>query len=93
MKNTQINVTMPLDILLDFGFSEEKTARRMLELFVIDLYRRNHISSGKGAELLGIQKYDFIQLLASENVSYFDYTMTELDEELKVINQWESKNA
>ncbi len=93
MEKAQIKVSMPLEILPDFGFSEENTARRMLELFAIDLYRHNQISSGKGAEILGIRKYDFVRLLASENINYFDYSAAELDEEFKVTDQWENDNA
>lgn len=92
-EKASINVSIPLEILLDFGFSEENTARRMLELFVIDLYRHHQISGGKGAEILGIRKYDFIRLLADENVNYFDYSASELDEEFKITDQWERENA
>lgn len=45
--------------------------------------------SGKGSELLGIRKYDFIRMLADEGIDYFDYSDLELEEEFKIIDQWE----
>ncbi len=52
MEKAQIKVTMPSEILLDFGFSEENADMGMLELFVTDLYKQNHISCDKRSEIL-----------------------------------------
>ncbi len=52
----------------------------------MDLYKRQRISSGKGAEILGVGKYDFIKMLADEGIDYFDYSSLELKQEFKVID-------
>ncbi len=93
MEKAYLNVSLPLDVLLDSGLSKENAAMIMMRLFVMNLYKRQQISSGKGAEILGIRKYDFIRMLADEGIDYFDYSTLELDQEFKAIDQWEADNG
>lgn len=93
MENTVLQINFPCEILLDTGLSEQRATEKMLQLFVIDLYKHHQISSGKGAEILGIRKYDFIRLLAEAGVDYFDYSPEELEDEFKLIDQWNTKKA
>ncbi len=88
MENTVLQINFPYEILLDTGLSEQRATEKMLQLFVMDLYKHHQISSGKGAEILGIRKYDFIRLLAEAGVDYFDYSPEELENEFKLIDQW-----
>lgn len=46
------------------------------------LYELGKISSGKGAEMVGISKSTFIQKLGEFGVSVFGYTEEELENEL-----------
>ena len=55
-----------------------QVSKRLQELLVVELVREGRISTGKGAELLGISKWSFIQVLAERGVDYF----TESPEEL-----------
>ena len=93
MKNSVLQVPFPDDILLETGLSEQHAVQKMQQLFVIDLYTHHQISSGKGAEILGIRKYDFIQLLAEAGVAYFDYSENELDGEFGAVDQWEAQHG
>ncbi|MBP1467984.1 UPF0175 family protein [Candidatus Chloroploca sp. M-50] len=43
------------------------------------------MSSGKAAELLGIERLDFIRLLAEEKTPYLDYSVTELEAEIETL--------
>ena len=88
MKSSILQVPFPDEVLLESGLSEQGAVRKMRQLFVIDLYAHHQITSGKGAEILGIRKYDFIQLLSEAGVNYFDYTESELDREFDVVEQW-----
>ncbi len=47
------------------------------ELLVIQLYREGMISSGRGAELLGMAKLDFIQHTGKLGIPFFRYTNEE----------------
>jgi predicted HTH domain antitoxin len=53
----------------------EEAAR---ELIVLELYRRELVSSGKAAELLGISKVDFIQRAAALGIPYFRMSADEV---------------
>ena len=58
-------------------------AGRILEALVIQLVQQDAISSGKGAELLGMPKQDFRRLLRERGVPYMDITEEELRAELE----------
>ena len=88
MESKALHVYFPCEILLDTGLTEQRAIQKMLQLFVIDLYKHHQISSGKGAEILGIRKYDFVQLLAEAGIDYFDYLPEELEDEFKLVERW-----
>lgn len=93
MKGSVLQVPFPDEVLLESGVSEQDAVQKMQQLFVIDLYKHHQITSGKGAEILGIRKYDFVQLVAEAGGTYFDYTDPELDTEFNTVDQWEPTNA
>jgi predicted HTH domain antitoxin len=53
------------------------------ELMVLELYRRRQISSGKAAELLGMDRVAFIQYASRLGVAFFDMSEQELATELE----------
>ena len=61
----------------------QKAQKHALEQAVVELYRERSISTGTGAELLRMPLYDFIQLLGQHQVSIFDYTPEELDQDVQ----------
>ena len=58
------------------------------ELMVLELYRRRQISSGKAAELLGMDRVAFIQYASRLGVAFFDMSEQELAAEIETINKW-----
>jgi predicted HTH domain antitoxin len=56
----------------------EKDARKLTELareaLVVRLYALSELTSGEGAELLGVTRRSFLDLLGTYNVSLFDET-------------------
>ena len=59
----------------------------MRELIALELFREGRISSGKGAELLGISKLAFVQLLSQHGIDYFTESPEELKAEVAVLGQ------
>jgi predicted HTH domain antitoxin len=59
-----------------------KLRDQALEQAVVELYKEGEISSGAGAELLGMPLYDFIQLLGRHQVSIFNQTAEELESDV-----------
>ena len=79
----QVTVEVPEHAVRLFGGDETRFGREMYETAVAKWYDEGRISSGKGAELLGISRADFLDLLFRHKVSPFQYTPEELAEELK----------
>ena len=57
------------------------------EGLVLDLYRRGDISSGKAAELLGMERFAFIPYASRLGIPYYRMSQDEWQEEQKV---WDS---
>jgi predicted HTH domain antitoxin len=79
----QVIVEVPEHAVNLFGGNEAKFGRQMYEAAVVQWYDEGRISSGKGAELLGVARAEFLELLRRHNVSPFQYTPAELAAELK----------
>ena len=52
------------------------------ELIVLDLYRRHEVSSGRAAELMGIDKGDFLRRAGRAGIPFIDMTEEELQAEI-----------
>ncbi len=52
------------------------------EVAVLELYRRREISSGKAAELLGLERFEFIRYASRLGIPYFDMDDLELADEV-----------
>lgn len=53
------------------------------EIAVLELYRRREISSGKAAELLGMERFEFVRYAARLGIPFFDMDETELAGEVR----------
>ena len=79
--NRQVVVEVPEEVVELFGEGPERFGRQMYEAAVVKWYDEGRISSGRGAEMLGISRADFLELLSRHQVSPFQYTAEELKEE------------
>ena len=52
------------------------------ELAVLELYRRRTISSGKAAELLAMERFEFISYASRLGISFLDMSKEELATEM-----------
>ncbi len=59
------------------------------ELIVLELYRRRQISAGKAAELLEMERFEFIQYASRLGIPFIDMSPAEMDEELAQLNALE----
>jgi len=58
------------------------------EMIVLELYRRGTISSGKAAELLGMQRLEFIRHASGLGIPHIDMTPDEWEAEKAVLDAW-----
>ena len=68
----QLHLNLP-DALA--GRDADELSALAREALVVRLYALGELSSGEGAELLGITRREFLDLLGRYNVSIFDDTM------------------
>jgi predicted HTH domain antitoxin len=78
-----ITIEVPEYALEMFGGDDARFGREMYETAVVKWYDEGRISSGRGAELLGVSRAEFLDLLFRHKVSPFQYTPEELANELK----------
>jgi predicted HTH domain antitoxin len=77
-----ITIAFPNDTTLPFGSSDDQFARELRLAGAIFRYGRGLISQGKGAEIAGLTRADFIDALGRAIVSAIQTTAEELKEEL-----------
>jgi predicted HTH domain antitoxin len=65
----------------------EKVRKHALEQAVLELYKEREISTGTGAELLGMPLWDFIAWLGKREVSIFPSTEEEITEEMNNVER------
>ena len=74
---------------------DEELEREIVNLtkeeVVLNLFKEKKISSGYGAELLGITKRDFWEFLHKKGILFFDYSKEELENELEALTESEKE--
>ena len=80
MGSAQVELDQDLVDLLEELQRPAKQAAR--ELIVLELYRQGAISSGRAAELLGLEREQFIHHAGEQGIPYFQLDGEELQREL-----------
>jgi predicted HTH domain antitoxin len=81
MNMHKVEVEYP-DEALASGMDEEQIKALAREALYVRLYEQGALSSGRAAALLGMTRWEFLDLLGRYGVSYFDES-ADLDEELR----------
>jgi len=93
MNTLTVSLDLPRDLMGALDVPGAQMEARLRELIALELFREGRISSGKGAELLGVSKLIFIQLLAKHGILYFAETPEELEAEVYKLEELIGKNA
>lgn len=80
-------VKLPDDLVKLLDVDEETLPREVYKLIIFELFREGRISSGKGAELLGISRSAFLELLAERKIPFFNYSKEDFQEEYEAVKQ------
>jgi predicted HTH domain antitoxin len=92
MAETTFEVRVPA-ALLQLGLDQNEIQRRVTEWLVLSLFTEGHISSGKAARLLDMNRVEFLALLRARGIAYVNYTPDELAEEFAAVQALEVKTA
>jgi predicted HTH domain antitoxin len=67
--------------------AEHELEPGLKRLIALGLFREERISSGTAAELLGLSKAEFIDLLDRHGVAYFRETLEELAAQMEALRE------
>ncbi len=84
MNTLSIHMEFPRDILGVLEISENQAGKKLREVIVLELVRDEKISTGKGAGILNISKFEFINILSRNGIPYFTESPEELDKQVSV---------
>ena len=82
MDGLKVEIELPRNLLAALNVPESELARRAREWVLLELFQEGKISAGKAAELLGMSKPQFLELLSQRNLPYLDADPKELEREV-----------
>jgi predicted HTH domain antitoxin len=77
-----LTLEVPEELVSLIG-SSEAAAARAKESLVLDLLREGRISQGKAAQLLGLTRYDILDLMAQHQIPSGPATAEEMRQEIE----------
>ncbi len=78
----RITIELDDDFLSFVAKRKKDIPRKLKELAVLELYRRKEISSGKAAQLLGMERFEFIRYASRLEIPFFDISKRELEQDV-----------
>jgi predicted HTH domain antitoxin len=78
-----VQVELPVGFVDGSPADTDALAKELRELWVLEHLREHHLSQGKAAELLNLPLADLLDLMGKHNISPFDYSPGELQDELR----------
>ncbi len=81
-KSFQVQVPQSI---LQFGFNQIDIQCKISEWLVFSLFTEGRISSGKAAQLLEVNRVEFLALLRKRGIAFIDYTTEELEDEFAAV--------
>jgi predicted HTH domain antitoxin len=78
-----VTIDLPMETFAGLGESPEAFVREMRLAAAIFWYARGQISQGKGAEIAGLKRREFIEALGRAEVDAIQITEEELKEEVE----------
>ena len=81
MNTFTVELPVP-ELLTELGYTPEEIRREVPTLLVLKRFRQGTISSGKAAQILGLTRREFLELLAQEGVPLYEPPAAQLAQEL-----------
>ncbi len=82
MDTFKFQLELPRDLLVALKIPDKEVAWKTKEWIALELFREGEISAGKAAEMLGLTKSQFINLLNQRGIPYLDLGPEELAQDI-----------
>ena len=79
-----VSINIPEAAFPFLGENQDDLGRELLTAAVVKWFELGTISQGKAAEILGLSRAEFLDVLATYRVSAWQYMKEDLDEELSL---------
>ncbi len=83
MRMKTLEIPYPEELPETLGKSPEAFEQELRFLVAAKLYELGRISSGRAAELAGLERVEFLNNLGRYHISIFNYPLEELDREIQ----------
>ena len=83
MEMETIIVNIPSELLPLVAKKRKDVPGRIFEFLILELYRLGEISSGKAAQLLDMERFEFVKFASRLGISFIDLDKEELLEDYK----------
>ncbi|AFZ56529.1 protein of unknown function UPF0175 [Anabaena cylindrica PCC 7122] len=87
LKMTTLSIELPDSVFSTLGKEPDELAREMKIAAAVKWYELGEISQGKAAEIAGLNRIEFMNILIRYKVSPFQYTAEELAEEIASLDE------
>jgi len=77
-----VQVALPEEAFQSHPWDADRISEELRLLWLLDLVRERRLGHGKAAELAGLARARFLQIMGQHRISAFDYDSGDLDEEL-----------
>ena len=77
-----VTIELERELVNLFHHVDGRPEDKLKEYLVLELYRRREVSGGKAAELLGMERTEFIRYASRLGIPFLDTDERELQEEI-----------
>lgn len=82
MADKDFYVSLPQEVVGAFGWDDSEVPRRVREALVLDLLRIDRLSEAQAATILGLERWELLDLMSRHDVPAVRMSIDELDREL-----------
>jgi predicted HTH domain antitoxin len=82
MQKENLTIELPKGLLALLSKRFTNPSDKVKELTVLELYREGEISSGKAAELLNMERFEFIRYASRLGIPFLDLPKGELEKDI-----------
>jgi len=82
-----IQLFFPSEVIDTLSSSYQKSIEIIKEASVLELYREGRISAGKAAEILGMDRFEFVAYSGMKGIPFIRITPEELEQDVKRLEE------
>lgn len=87
MSLVKVELSFPSEVLSTISTTYQQVSDTIKEAAVLELYREGRISSGKAAEVLSMERFEFVRYAGMKGIPYMRISAEELNEEVELLEK------